>query len=184
MATKGQTITNSKTGEKITWLETAKDTEGKRLVFNFSVAPNGKLPVTHFHPRQKETFEVTHGELTILANNKTVVLKGGDTLTIERGIPHRWWNSSQTEVAKMKVTFEPALNTEIFLEQFFGLGNSNKTKADGTPSFLQIMAMANEYEIYIAGPPLPIQKLMGIFLGGVARMIGYKKYYAIYSEKH
>jgi hypothetical protein len=73
-------------------------------------------------------------------------------------------------------------NTETFLEQFFGLGNDNKTKADGTPSFLQIMAMVNEYEIYVAGPPLPIQKIMGVVLGGLARWLGYKKYYSQYSS--
>lgn len=81
----------------------------------------------------------------------------------------------------MKVIFEPALNTETFLEQFFGLGKDNKTKPDGTPPFLQIMAMANKYEIYISGPPLAIQKIMSTILGGIARLIGYKSHYEKYS---
>lgn len=50
MAKKGTSISNAKTGEKITWLETAQDSGGKRLVFDFEVAPSGKLPVVHFHP--------------------------------------------------------------------------------------------------------------------------------------
>jgi hypothetical protein len=74
------------------------------------------------------------------------------------------------------------LNTEVFLEQFFGLGNDGKTSADGTPAFLQIMAMVNEYEIYVSGPPLPVQKIMGLLLGGFAKLLNYKKYYKQYSE--
>jgi hypothetical protein len=41
MAKKGQTIWNSKTGEKITWIETATDTNGERLLFDFQVEPHG-----------------------------------------------------------------------------------------------------------------------------------------------
>jgi quercetin dioxygenase-like cupin family protein len=182
MATKGKSIANGKTGEKITWIETAKDSNGKRLVFDFSVSPKGKLPVVHFHPSQTETFEIKSGEFCILIGKETKQLKAGDKLTIEKGVPHQWWNPSDRETSEMKVTFEPALNTETFLEQFFGLGNENKTRTDGTPAFLQIMAMANEYEIYVSGPPLPIQKLMGFVLGGIARLMGYRKYYKHYSE--
>ena len=84
----------------------------------------------------------------------------------------------------MLVTFQPALNTEIFLEQFYGLGNANRTKADGTPSFLQIMAMINTYQIYVAGPPLRLQKILGWLLGGLAQLLGYKRFYAQYSPDH
>lgn len=183
MATKGQSISNSKTGEKITWVETETESNGKRLVFDFTVNPKGKLPVVHFHPNQTETFEIKSGELCFKLGSEIRPLKAGEKLTIAKGVPHQWWNPSVSETAETVVTFEPALNTATFLEQFFGLGNDNKTKADGTPSFLQIMAMANEYEIYLAGPPLFIQRLMGFVLGGFARLLGYKKYYRHYSEK-
>lgn len=183
MAKKGNTIHNAKTGEKITWLETAADSGGKRLVFEFEVAPGGKLPAVHFHPNQTERFDLKKGNFTVNLNGKTQTLSPGDNLLIEKGIPHNWWNPSDTETAQMTVTFEPALNTETFLEQFYGLGNTpGKTGPDGTPSFLQIMAMANEYELYVAGPPLPIQKVLSTVLGGFARLIGYKKFYPEFSR--
>jgi quercetin dioxygenase-like cupin family protein len=183
MAKKDRTISNSKTGEKITWIETAEGTNGKRLIFDFEVAPNGKLPVVHFHPRQTERFDLKAGKFTINLNGAVKHLQPGDSFLIEKGTPHQWWNPSDTEAAQLTVTFEPALNTEVFLEQFFGMGNDDKTKPDGTPPFLQIMAMANTYEIYIAGPPLPIQKIMGVLLGGIARLFGYKKFYPAYSPE-
>jgi hypothetical protein len=33
----------------------------------------------------------------------------------------------------------------------------------------------------VAGPPLPIQKIMGILLGGIARLAGLKKFYPEFS---
>lgn len=182
MAKKGQTILNQCTGEKITWLETAADTHGERLVFDFAVAPGGKLPVMHLHPEQEETFEILKGEFAVLVGGKTHMLKPGEVFGIPKGAPHRWWNPSDSETAEMKVRFEPALNTETFLEQFFGLGNDGKTKADGTPSFLQIMAMVNKYQLYVAGPPVFVQKIMGFTVGGIARLLGYRDYYAEYSR--
>lgn len=181
MAKKGQTISNRCTGEQITWLETAADTGGKRLVFEFSVAPGGKLPVVHLHPEQDEIFEIRKGEFTISLGGENQTLKPGDKLTIPKGAPHQWWNPA-AEPAEMKVTFEPALNTETFLEQFFGLGNDGKTKPDGTPSFLQIMTMVNKYQLYVAGPPVFVQKIMGFVLGGIARLLGYRGFYQAYSN--
>jgi hypothetical protein len=63
-----------------------------------------------------------------------------------------------------------------------GLANNNRTKPDGTPEFLQIMSMINEYKIYVAGPPLPVQIAMGHVIGGIARLLGMKKYYPEYSR--
>jgi mannose-6-phosphate isomerase-like protein (cupin superfamily) len=104
MAKKGQSISNSKTGEKITWIETAKDSMGRRLVFDFTVAPKGKLPVVHFRPRQTETFDIKSGEFCIKIGKETKQLKAGDHVTIDKGIAQQWWNPSDTKPAEMKVT--------------------------------------------------------------------------------
>lgn len=182
MASKGQSIENTITGETITWLETAKDSQGKLLRFDFLVRAKGALPVRHLHPRQEETFVMTRGILKVEIDGQTHQLRAGEQITIPKGAPHQWWNEGD-EAAQLTVTFTPALNTETFLEQFFGLCNSGKTSADGTPGFLQLMAMVNEYELYVAGPPLPIQKIMGVLLGGLARLAGLKKFYPEFSPR-
>ncbi len=180
MATQGQSLSNQVTGEKITWLETAADTQGQYLRFNFEVAPKGRVAVRHIHPQQDETFEVSKGAFHIEVNGQTTVLVAGQKLTIPKGQPHSWWNDSATEATQLVTTFIPALKSETFFEQFFGLSNDGKTDAKGSPTFLQLMAMVNEYQLYIAGPPIFIQKLMGKTIGGIARMIGYKKFYKAY----
>lgn len=180
MARKGTTITNPATGESITWIETAADTNGDRLVFDFAVRPGGKLPVVHLHPRQSEVFEVTHGRFWVRVGQEVLVLEPGARATIAPGTPHTWWNEG-SETARMHVTFEPALNTETFLEQFCGLANDGRTAPDGTPSFLQIMAMANRYELYVAGPPIVVQRVLSVVLGSVARLLGLRAFYPAYS---
>lgn len=181
MANKGKTIQNKFTCETFTFIETAKDTEGERLVFDFSVAPGGKLPVVHLHPAQLETFEIRKGEFHIKIGTEVKKLTAGERFTIPKGVAHQWWNPSATETAEMNVTFEPALNTETFFEQWCGLCNDGKIKPDGHPHFLQVMAMVNTYQLYVDGPPVAVQKIMGLVAGGVARLMGYKSYYPEYS---
>ena len=77
----------------------------------------------------------------------------------------------------MIVTMTPAANWETQMEQVFGIMN-----AKGKLSFLQIMALLKEYEMYIAGPPLFVQKLMSTILTPIARMKGLKSFYPEYSQ--
>lgn len=182
MAQKGQTILNHVTGEKITWLETTAETGGEYLHFEFEVAPGKKVAVRHIHPEQEEIFSIKSGELKLEIAGETSTYGPGQIVSIPAGKPHEWWNISEKEPLKMEVRFVPALKTEIFFEQFFGLANDGKTNVAGSPSFMQIMAMCNEYKVYIAGPPLLIQKIMGVVLGGIARLAGKKKMYPAYSR--
>jgi quercetin dioxygenase-like cupin family protein len=181
MAYKGQIIYNKVTQEKFTWLDTSKDTNGKFIRFDCEMAPGGKVAVRHVHPNQDETFEIKEGVMRLEINGETKLYKRGDKVTIPEKKPHEWSNGSLTEPLQMTVTFQPALKTEIFFEQFFGLGNDGKTDRNGSPSFMQVMAMCNEYEIYLASLPLALQKIMGFTVGGIARLMGKKKYYPEYS---
>jgi quercetin dioxygenase-like cupin family protein len=181
MAQKGQTLYNHVTKEKFTWLETSRDTNGKFLSLDCEVAPGGKVAVRHIHPRQDETFEIKEGVLRLEINGDTKLYQKGEKVIVPKGQPHWWCNDSATATLDIEVTFTPALKTEIFFEQFFGLANDGKTNADGSPTFMQVMAMCNEYEIYIAGPPIAIQKVLGYLLGGIARLLGKRKFYPEYS---
>src|SRR5213595_53451 len=54
----GDTLANEITGETITFLETAADTNGEYTLIEVTVAPGGGVPMAHVHPLQSETFEV------------------------------------------------------------------------------------------------------------------------------
>ena len=176
MATAGQIITNKVTGEKLKWLQTAKDTDGNLLQFELWVSPGGFMPVRHIHPSQSETIDVKSGIFKLEYDGHYQYLKSGETVFVEPGRPHQWWNESDSEEANVIITVQPAKNFEVMMEQIFGICNKK-----GGLSFLQIMTMAKKYEMVIAGPPVFFQKIMSIILSPIAIILGYKDYYPEYS---
>ena len=177
MAKKGQQITNKLTGEEITWIETSSMTSGEYLKFKLNVAPKGYSPVKHIHPKQDEKFEIKNGRLRLSINGKDQFLTGGQSFTVKRETAHNWWNDSDDIPVEMIITLKPALKSETFFEQLFGLANDEKTDPEGKPNFMQIMVMSPEYDIYAASPPIFIQKIISSILGPIARKLGYKKSY-------
>jgi len=177
MATVGQIITNKVTGEKLKYIRTSKDTNGKLVQFELWVAPKGNVPVRHLHPKQSETVDVISGEFKVECDGQILYLKPGQKFTIEKGKPHQWWNESNSIEAHVIFNIEPAGKFELMQEQIFGICNRK-----GELSFLQIMVMAKEYDMVIAGPPIFLQKIMRAVLAPIGRLLGYKKYYPEYSR--
>src|SRR5262249_40937532 len=148
MATKGQIISNKITGETLQWAATAKDTGGKYLELSMAVLPKGLAAANHVHPNQDELFTIRKGTLKIQINNEVRLVFPGQSITVPKGTPHQWWNPSETENLSMDIRFTPALATEDFFEQFFGLCNDDKNKPDGMFRFWQMMASVNHFDIY------------------------------------
>lgn len=178
MATVGQIITNKVTGEKLQYLRTAEETDGRLTQFELWVSPKGYIPVRHLHPTLSETVKVISGVFKVECDGEIKDLKPGEKFTIEKGKPHQWWNESDSEEAQVIFTIEPAGKFEEMQDQIFGICNTK-----GKLSFLQIMVMAKKYNMIIAGPPIFIQKIMWAVLSPIGRMLGYKKYYPEYGEK-
>jgi quercetin dioxygenase-like cupin family protein len=63
MAYTGQTIENPVSGERITFLQTARDTAGELLEFELELSPDGHVPGAHVHPEQEERFHVLEGTM-------------------------------------------------------------------------------------------------------------------------
>ena len=53
MAYTGQTIENPVSGERITFLQTARDTGGEKLEIELELAPDGHVPGAHVHPSRR-----------------------------------------------------------------------------------------------------------------------------------
>ena len=63
MAFTGQTIENPVTGETITFLRTAAETDGELVEIEVTVQPDGAVAAAHVHPYQSERFEILEGTL-------------------------------------------------------------------------------------------------------------------------
>ena len=56
-------IVNPLSGEQIVILRTAAQTDGEVLDWELLLAPGGKVPSSHAHPEQEETFTVLEGRM-------------------------------------------------------------------------------------------------------------------------
>jgi hypothetical protein len=66
MAVAGHTIYNPVTHERITFLRTSEDTNGKYFLFDCRVTPGGATLPVHIHRTQEERFTVVSGTLGVL----------------------------------------------------------------------------------------------------------------------
>jgi hypothetical protein len=76
------------------------------------------------------------------------------------------------------------LNSEIFFETAYGLARDGQTGENGIPNLLQqavTLNGVNSGEIYLAWPPIPVQKVFLAALAPVGRLLGYKDHYPKYS---
>ena len=183
MARAGDEIYNPVQGDRIVFRQTARDTGGELMSGELVVAPSGGNPL-HVHPLQKEHFEVLSGTLGVQIGEEQRSLEEGEEATVAPGTPHRWFNEDDQQEARVLVGLRPALNTETFFETLYGLAKDGKSNENGAPNLLQQAVMLNGInrgEIYLASPPVAVQKALLASLAPVGRMLGYKDHYPKYS---
>jgi len=183
MAFKHKKVTNSKTGQSYTFLQTAADTQGSFLEMESSFAPHSQEPPLHYHPHQFEDFTILEGELTVKLDGSLCILKKGDKLHIPANTQHSMWNNGAIKTT-VNWKVQPAMNSEYFFETFAGLSNDNKTDAAGIPSFLQLALTVNKFSdtFRMVKPPYLVQKLLFSLLTPLSLLLGYRAIYKKYLD--
>ena len=82
MAYTGQTIENPISGEKITFTQTAADTDGELLEFELELSADGHVPGAHVHPEQEERFHVLEGTMKFRLGLRTIVAGAGESVVV------------------------------------------------------------------------------------------------------
>jgi quercetin dioxygenase-like cupin family protein len=184
VARQGDTIGNPVTGERITFLETSRDTGGKLLRLDWSLAPDGFLPGAHTHPHQEERFEVLSGTLGLRVGRRKYRLGAGEAVVVPPGAVHAWWIDGD-EVMRGQLEFRPALDMESVFETSFGLARDGKVSKKGVPGPLQIIALLDEYEDELGIPWVPkrLQHAVMSLLAPLARRRGYRGRYQEYGDQ-
>ena len=180
MAKQGDVIENPVTGERIVFRQTAQDTNGELLQFDLFLKPHGFVPLEHVHSRQEERVEVISGLAGYRLGGKEEDLSAGQAAALPPGIPHTLWNNSDNET-HLVMDVRPALQMETVLETVFGLARDGKTNDKGMPNPLHGALLAREYELFLAGPPIPLQRAGMAVLAPLARLLGYRTRYEKYS---
>jgi quercetin dioxygenase-like cupin family protein len=178
MAERGGTLENPVTRERLTWLDTANDTNGELLRFELFARPGGSVPVACIHAKQSEGIEVVAGKMRCRVGGEDEKdLHAGESVTIAPGTPHGWWNPGDEELHAI-VEFRPALNAETFIENTWGFARDGRKNAGrGVPGMLQFAVWFTgifKGEAYLEKPPIPVQKVLFAILAPLGKSLGYK----------
>jgi quercetin dioxygenase-like cupin family protein len=170
----GDTIENPVTGERMTFLATARDTDGDAVVIETVVQPDGFVAAAHVHPSQTERFAVAEGTLGLKVGGEKITLEPGDVAVVEAGTPHKFWNAGE-EPVRFVCEVRPALQFESLLETMFALAADGKTNRKGMPNPLRLAVIAKAHfdTVRLPFPPAWMQAA-GLALGSpLGRLLGY-----------
>lgn len=182
MARRGQSIENPVAGDRMVFHETAADSGGERLRFELILEPGAQGPPEHVHLEQTERFEVISGRIGAKLDGREQSLGPGAALTVPAGAPHTWWSVGREE-ARVLTELTPALEAEGFFETIYGLARDGKLDAKARPHPLQMAVLLDgrhRGEIYLARPPVAVQKALFRLLAPIGRRLGYRDEYPEY----
>jgi mannose-6-phosphate isomerase-like protein (cupin superfamily) len=171
MASIGQVVVNTATGERVVFLALNRDTAGELLKADGYLAPGAAARGMHIHPQQEERFEVLDGSLRFRIGREERIAKAGDVIVVPPGTPHLPSNIGEVE-AHCLMEFRPALNTETFFENAFSMLSARGPRAS-FGMILEFSELLAHYrpEFRLAPPPLHLLTIMAAPLG---RLAGYR----------
>jgi mannose-6-phosphate isomerase-like protein (cupin superfamily) len=181
MAKAGDEIVNPVTGHRIIFRKTAQDTDGELLQMDWMGRPGWKAGPAHVHSFQEERFEVLFGTLgSHVAGVERTHKPGDDVVVVPAGVEHTVWNEGEEEVHALVELRPASLRTETMLETVFGLSQDGKLSKAGIPrNPFRLALIVHDYEdqIYLAQPPLAVQRAVFGVLAKVGRLLGYRAEY-------
>jgi quercetin dioxygenase-like cupin family protein len=145
--------------------------------------PHAQGPPEHIHTSLPENFIVTEGTLSLLVNGEKKLLRPGESLLVNPGTPHKPFNETDSRVViKPPLTPEYALSEQfsVFLTQAYGFFDESESNSQPPKALLQMSRFSPKYELWLAGPPVPIQKAFYFVMGPTARLLGYRTHYEKY----
>jgi mannose-6-phosphate isomerase-like protein (cupin superfamily) len=174
MSRAGQTIFNPRSGQTMTFVQTAADTHGRLLRIECSHPPRSPKEPEHVHPLQENRFEVTSGTLTFCIAGKEQTVGPGQTVAVPPGTPHYFWNAGSVSAHYVQ-EFLPALRIEALFEIAFALAREGKLNDQGRPDALQLAVLMDAYrdELRITHPLLWIQRVIITVLAPMGRLLGF-----------
>jgi len=174
----GDTLENTTTGERLTFLATAADTDGEAVVVETVVQPGGAVCSAHVHPAQSERFAVAEGTLGMKVGGKKLTLGPGEVAVVEAGTAHKFWNAGD-EPVRFVCEVRPALQFESLIETMFALAADGKTNRKGMPNpfRLAVIAKAHFDTVRLPFPPAWMQAV-GLAVGApLGKALGYEATY-------
>jgi quercetin dioxygenase-like cupin family protein len=178
MAHAGQTIHNPVSGERITFLRTAADTDGELLELELELAADGQVPGAHVHPHQEERFHVLEGTMRFRLGLRTIVATAGETVVVPAGRVHKFVNGGEGP-ARARVEVVPALDMEELLTTTAELAHEGNVLRSGMPRPLHLALFVSRFrrEVRAPFPPAWVVRATLAPLAALARRRGHDARY-------
>jgi quercetin dioxygenase-like cupin family protein len=160
----GKVIENPLSGERIVIAQR----KGDALVWELSLAPGGRVPSAHAHPRQEERFTVTEGCMTFRVRGRRSVARPGDTVVVPAGSVHHFANRGAS-TAHVVVETHPALRMAEMLDAAAVLAQEQHARDARLPRLENLAKFMADFQHEVRAPYVPAW-VARVALGGVARL--------------
>jgi quercetin dioxygenase-like cupin family protein len=178
MAYTGQTIQNPVSGERITFIQTAADTDGELLEIELELAADGQVPGAHVHPEQEERFHVLEGTMKFRLGLRTIVAEAGDSVVVPAGRVHKFTNAGDGP-ARARVEIVPALDMEDLFTTTAELAHEGNVMRTGMPKPLHLALFVKRFRREVRAPFPPAWMVNAVMapLAALARRRGHAERY-------
>jgi len=137
----------------------------------------GGNAIAHIHPNSDEYFHVHTGRMMISIDGVEHIANAGETVMVPRGKAHFFRNAHEGDT-HATVSFTPGHQHLRFFLNLAAMTvlEPRSFSPSGDVKLLQIALALNAYRnhLYIAGPPIWVQKLLYAVLAPVAKLVGYR----------
>lgn len=166
-------IVNRLSGEQITIRRTAAETGGAVLDWELLLAPGGRVPSSHAHPEQTETFTVLEGRMKFRVGWRRLTVTAGQQVRIPAGTVHHFANPGNIP-ARVMVESRPALAMEELLETAAALAQEQEAAGRRLPRLVELALFMADFEHEVQAPFLPARAVRGVtqWLARIARRHG------------
>jgi mannose-6-phosphate isomerase-like protein (cupin superfamily) len=145
-------IVNPISGERITILQAGA--RGDVLVWELVLAPGGRVPSSHSHPRQEERFTIREGRMRFRVGRRRLLAGPGDTVVVAPGKSHHFANPGPVP-ARVEVRTSPALGMADLLETAAALAREQHGAGRALPRLADMALFMRDFEAEVAAPVAP-----------------------------
>lgn len=166
-------IHNPLSGEQIVIRRSAEQTNGEVLDWELLLAPGGKVPSSHAHPEQTETFTVLEGRMKFRVGWRRMIVTPGQRVCVPPGTVHHFANAGPIP-ARLAVESRPALAMAELLETAAALAQEQQAAGRALPRLVELALFMADFEREVRAPVLPrvLVRLVTRAVASLARRAG------------
>jgi quercetin dioxygenase-like cupin family protein len=168
----GTTLRNCVTGDQVTFLQTAAETQGALLRVVWLLRPGSGAP-SHWHPALAEAITVLAGQLHATIDGRPHIFGPGAHVQLPPGTIHRLRNIAAVDLVFVAEVRPAGQHQDLYVFQTY-LAQQRRSTRRGFPRHPLAAALLWELmEGYVVGIPLAAQAAALRPLAWLARRLGY-----------